>query len=261
MSDDSTIRLVSNGLCLDIDNYGTQDGSVVWTYTCHTADKDPAHQNQEWSINSNNTITSNLSGMCLDVVAYGIVPGSQIDIYSCTGVANQQWTLQKETDGVRIIGVQSGLCLDAGTVLNPCSLPPGLGSPMCDTSLPLEQRIAWILANTDDTTKYGLFNTQSGGIGNLNIGPYQWWSEALHGVADSPGVTFNSLVPGATSFPPVCTTAMSFNRTLWNLIGQTISTEARAMANVNQAGNTFWTPNGNIFRYCACPLPSSFVRC
>jgi beta-glucosidase-like glycosyl hydrolase len=46
----------------------------------------------------------------------------------------------------------------------------------------------------------------------------------------------------------VITTAASFNRTLFNLIGNTISTEARAMNNANRAGLTFWAPNINIFR-------------
>lgn len=82
----------------------------------------------------------------------------------------------------------------------------------------------------------------------LFIGPYQWWSEALHGVAYSPGVTFGNSLPGATSFPQVATTAMAWNRTLWAAIGTTVGTEARVFNNLGQAGLTFWTPNINIFR-------------
>jgi beta-glucosidase-like glycosyl hydrolase len=74
------------------------------------------------------------------------------------------------------------------------------------------------------------------------------WSEALHGVADSPGVTFGGVLPGATSFPQVCTTAQSWNRSLFNAIGTTVGTEGRAFNNNNQAGLTFWAPNINIFR-------------
>jgi hypothetical protein len=54
----------------------------------------------------------------------------------------------------------------------------------------------------------------------------------------------------------VCLTAASFNKTLFRTIGSAISTEARAMNNVNRAGLTFWAPNVNIFRdpvrACVC---------
>ena len=38
--------------------------------------------------------------------------------------------------------------------------------------------------------------------------------------------------------------------TLFYEISQAISTEARAMNNVGQAGLTFFAPNINIYRYC-----------
>ncbi len=62
-----TIRLVTDQKCVDISNYGTQDGSNIWLFGCHTSDKDPSHQNQEWSVNSNGTITSVMSGEWIDV--------------------------------------------------------------------------------------------------------------------------------------------------------------------------------------------------
>lgn len=67
-------------------------------------------------------------------------------------------------------------------------------------------------------------------------------------VAGSPGVKFQGKAPCATSFPQVVTTGSSFNTTLWHMIGQTISTEARAMNNLGQAGLTFWAPNINVIR-------------
>jgi len=67
-------------------------------------------------------------------------------------------------------------------------------------------------------------------------------------VGGSPGVTFSGTCPNATSFPQVLTTSASYNRTLFRAIGAAISTEARAMNNAGHAGNTFWTPNVNIFR-------------
>lgn len=79
--------------------------------------------------------------------------------------------------------------------------------------------------------------------------PYsQWWSEALHGVAVSPGVLFDKTTPYATSFPQIISTSHSFNRTLFAAIGRAISTEVRAFSNLGNAGLTYWTPNLNIFR-------------
>ena len=56
-------------------------------------------------------------------------------------------------------------------------------------------------------------------------------------------------------------TASSFNSTLFHLIGQTISTEARAFYNYQQANLTFWAPNINIFRcgMCACMVQRVIV--
>ncbi|KAL6311930.1 hypothetical protein AAG906_013203 [Vitis piasezkii] len=82
---------------------------------------------------------------------------------------------------------------------------------------------------------------------------YEWWSQALHGVSYvGPGTHFNSVVPGATSFPQVILTAASFYASLLKPLEsgheQVVSTEARAMYNVGLAGLTFWSPNVNIFR-------------
>lgn len=70
---------------------------------------------------------------------------------------------------------------------------------------------------------------------------YQWWNEALHGVAKSPGVSYIAGdIHHTTMFPQVIGVSSSFNRTLWYKIGVAISTEARAMFNNKQAGLTFW---------------------
>ena len=35
-------------------------------WDCHTDDKDPTHQNQEWTMNGNGTFVSAMSGKCLE---------------------------------------------------------------------------------------------------------------------------------------------------------------------------------------------------
>ncbi len=88
---------------------------------------------------------------------------------------------------------------------------------------------------------------QSPAIERLGIPAYNWWNEALHGVARA-GV--------ATMFPQAIGLAASFDRELINKIADVISTEGRAKFNAFSKrgdhdiykGLTFWAPNINIFR-------------
>ena len=52
----------------------------------------------------------------------------------------------------------------------------------------------------------------------------------------------------ATMFPEPILTSSSFNRSLFAAIGHATGREARAFANGQHAGLSFWTPNVNIFR-------------
>ena len=88
---------------------------------------------------------------------------------------------------------------------------------------------------------------ESPAIDRLGIPAYNWWNEALHGVARA-GV--------ATVFPQAVTLAGSFDEDLVEEVADAISTEGRAKYNNQQKYNdtdiykglTFWSPNVNIFR-------------
>ena len=85
------------------------------------------------------------------------------------------------------------------------------------------------------------------GIERLGIKKYNWWNEALHGVARA-GI--------ATVFPQAIGLAATFDEDFVEEVADAISTEARAKFNMGQAsddndiykGLTFWSPNINIFR-------------
>jgi beta-glucosidase len=85
------------------------------------------------------------------------------------------------------------------------------------------------------------------GIPRLDIPPYDYWNEALHGIGRS---------GKATIFPQAIGLAATFDKNLIYRISSAISDEARAMYSAAQAagnynryaGLTFWTPNINIFR-------------
>lgn len=92
----------------------------------------------------------------------------------------------------------------------------------------------------------------SPGVPRLGLPPYEWWNEALHGVAKSPGVSFNpdngSEFQYATSFPQPITLGAAFDDALVHAVATAVSTEARAFSNGGRAGLDFWTPNINPFR-------------
>jgi beta-D-xylosidase 4 len=94
-------------------------------------------------------------------------------------------------------------------------------------------------------------NSNSTGAERIGLPPYEWWSEGLHGVAASPGVTFNrtgSPFSYATSFANAITIAAAFDDDLVHEIATVISTEARAFINAGFAGLDFWTPNINPYK-------------
>lgn len=84
-------------------------------------------------------------------------------------------------------------------------------------------------------------------IERLGIPAYNWWNEALHGVAR--GGT-------ATSFPQAIGLAAMFDDTLLEKLGDVAATEGRAKFNQFSKkgdrdiyhGLSFWSPNINIFR-------------
>ncbi len=79
----------------------------------------------------------------------------------------------------------------------------------------------------------------SAGIPRLNIRSYNWWNEALHGVARS-GI--------ATVFPQAISLASTFDADLMLSIATVISTEARVKANTENKGLTYWSPTVNLAR-------------
>ena len=88
---------------------------------------------------------------------------------------------------------------------------------------------------------------QSPAIKRLGIPAYNWWNEALHGVARA---------GTATSFPQAIGMAAMFDDELLAQIADAAATEGRAKYNESSRhgdrdiykGLTFWSPNVNLFR-------------
>jgi len=116
-----------------------------------------------------------------------------------------------------------------------------------DPSQPMAVRVNDLLQQLTDTEKVSLLGYRSKAVDRLSIPAYNWWNEALHGVARA---------GEATMFPQAIGMAATFDDQLVQQAGGYISTEARAKYNLSAGvgrpeqymGLTFWSPNINIFR-------------
>lgn len=119
--------------------------------------------------------------------------------------------------------------------------------PFQNSSLSTEKRVEDLLSRLTVEEKVSLMMNQSPAIERLGIPPYDWWNEALHGVARA---------GRATVFPQAIAMAATFDDLAVFQTFSIISDEARAKYNNYQKkreyerykGLTFWTPNINIFR-------------
>jgi beta-glucosidase len=124
---------------------------------------------------------------------------------------------------------------------------PSNSLPYLNPSLPVDQRVDDLVSRMTLEEKASQLVNQARAIPRLQVPAYDWWSEALHGVANA---------GTATVFPEPVGLAATFDAPLINDMAVVISTEARAKH--NQAvragrrdimeGLDFWSPNINIFR-------------
>ena len=116
-----------------------------------------------------------------------------------------------------------------------------------DYHLSLDERTADLISKLTLEEKMSQLRHDAPAIPRLYIPAYNWWNEALHGVA-----RFGR----ATVFPQPIGMAATFDEDLIHRIGIVISDEARAKYNAavsignrkQYTGLTFWSPNVNIFR-------------
>jgi beta-glucosidase len=116
-----------------------------------------------------------------------------------------------------------------------------------DPSHPIDVRVDDLIRQMTLEEKASQLVNQARAIPRLQVPAYDWWSEALHGVANA---------GTATVFPEPIGLAATFDDPLIHEMAVVIGTEARAKH--NQAvkagrrdimeGLDFWSPNINIFR-------------
>jgi beta-glucosidase len=136
-----------------------------------------------------------------------------------------------------------------------CFAQPPADAPYRNPNLPPEQRAADLVSRMTPEEKVLQMQNSAPAIPRLGIPVYNWWNEALHGVAQG----------RATVFPEPIGLGASFDPDLIRRIADVISTEARAKFHEAQrhppvaevaAGAApgriayldYWSPNINIFR-------------
>ncbi len=117
-----------------------------------------------------------------------------------------------------------------------------------DTCCPIPERVKDLILRLTLDEKVGLMSHPAKGVPRLGIPAYNYWSEALHGVARN---------GRATVFPQAIGMAATWDRDLILKVGSAIGDEARAKyhetlrrkGHTDQyQGLTFWSPNVNLFR-------------
>ncbi|KAG6008116.1 hypothetical protein E4U21_004998 [Claviceps maximensis] len=133
-----------------------------------------------------------------------------------------------------------------------CSREPLCSNKICDGSLSMTDRARGLVDAMTLDEKISNIGDRAAGVSRLGLPHYGWWSEALHGVARSPSVQFQTPLgtpfSAGTSFPMPILMSAAFDDALIRGVASTISIESRAFGNAGYAGLNFWTPNINPFR-------------
>ncbi len=117
-----------------------------------------------------------------------------------------------------------------------------------DPAVPLEERVRDLIARLTLEEKASLLVSTSPGVERLGIPKYDWWNEALHGVARA---------GEATVYPQAIALAAMWDEPFMRELAHAIGIEGRAKhheakrtgtAGRRYTGLTFWSPNINIFR-------------
>src|SRR5215471_13658992 len=120
--------------------------------------------------------------------------------------------------------------------------------PYLDPSLPLAERVHDLLARLTVEEKMAQLTFDAPAIARLGVPAYNYWNEALHGVARN---------GRATVFPQAIGLAATWDPDLVRRVAAAIGDEARAKYHETlrrqgdsgqYQGLTFWSPNINIFR-------------
>jgi beta-glucosidase len=120
-----------------------------------------------------------------------------------------------------------------------------------DTSLPMADRVNDLVSQMTLDEKVSQMLNSAPAIPRLGVPAYDWWNEALHGVARADRYGFKTTV-----YPQAIANAATFDKGSVHQMADYIADEGRAIDNESlkkgnhgiYTGLTYWSPNINIFR-------------
>ena len=121
--------------------------------------------------------------------------------------------------------------------------------PFRNANLDISVRVNDLISRLTLEEKVQMMKHQSPAIERLGIPAYNWWNEALHGVARTK--------ENVTVYPQAIGMAATFDKEALKKMGDFTASEGRALFNedlkngktgASYRGLTYWTPNINIFR-------------
>ena len=125
----------------------------------------------------------------------------------------------------------------------------GAGQPAyLNTSLPPEVRAADLVHRMTLDEKASQLVNQARAIPRLNVPAYDWWSEALHGVAVDGTTEFPEPIGLGATFDPPTIHQMATDIGIEGRIKHVMAEKANGGYSRIMQGLDFWAPNINIFR-------------
>jgi len=173
----------------------------------------------------------------------------QLVFHASKGHAKFNTVSIRDQAGVEVVAFAASDLADA--YARAAMIPPEVKDPPVwrDSALPLRVRADDLIRRMSLAEKVAQLKNAAPAIARLGLPAYDYWNEALHGVANN---------GFATVFPEPVGAAASWNPELFRREGAVIGIEGRAKFNDYAtrhngdskwwAGLTYWTPNINIFR-------------
>ena len=216
------------------DEYFLQSSGLMYTYdparpsgerfVSATVGGKPLRLNREYSVTANYFVKLFLDRLGIPYTNCRVYGGDTTEFMALTRYVSKAKTLAPPAES---------------------GVPPRF--PFNDTKLKQSSRVDDLVSRMTLKEKIRQMQNNAPSIPRLGLPSYNWWSEALHGVANN-GI--------ATVFPQAIGMAATWDPQLVRSEADVIATEARAKHNeaVRRGqsgifqGLTFWSPNINIFR-------------
>jgi beta-D-xylosidase 4 len=131
-----------------------------------------------------------------------------------------------------------------------CTSSPLKANGVCDMNLSTLERAKSLVSAFTLEEKFSNLIDIAPGSERLGLPYYEWWNEALHGVAHSRGIHYTTSGEWsyATSFAEPILLGAAFDDDMVLEVASLISDEARAFGNNGISGLDFWSPNINPFK-------------